>query len=78
MTTSTFIPGKDASLKPTIETLTGKLFAPGSNNEKRSWLNPVDGIWSAHIRDRNCPLFFTNGKRAPKLACMASAVSKYF
>ena len=59
MATSTFILGKDASLKSAIETLTGKLFAPGLNNEKRSWLNPVDGIGSVHIRDHDCPLLFT-------------------
>ena len=78
MTTSTFILGKDASFKSTIEAPTGKLFALGFNNEKRSWLNPVDGIWSVRRRDRDCPLLFTNGKGALKLACMASALSKYF
>ena len=78
MTTSTFIPGKDASLESTIETLTAKLLALGFHIEERSWLNPVDGIWSVHIRDRDCPLLFTNGKGATQLACMASALGEYF
>lgn len=78
MTTQHFIPGKDASLESTIETLTGKLAALGFHIEERSWLNPVEGIWSVHIRDRDCPLLFTNGKGATKLACMASALGEYF
>ena len=78
MTTQHFIPGKDASLESTIATLTGKLAALGFHIEERSWLNPVDGIWSVHIRDRDCPLLFTNGKGATKLACMASALGEYF
>ena len=67
MHTETFIPGKDASLEATINTLQGKLQALGFHIEEKSWLNPVDGIWSVHIRDRDCPLLFTNGKGATRL-----------
>jgi ribosomal protein S12 methylthiotransferase accessory factor len=78
MNTPTFIPGKDASLEVTITTLQGKLQDLGFHIEERSWLNPVDGIWSVHIRDRDCPLLFTNGKGATRLACLASALGEFF
>ncbi|OIN91714.1 MAG: ribosomal protein S12 methylthiotransferase [Comamonadaceae bacterium CG1_02_60_18] len=77
MHTTTFIPGKDAALESTIQTLQGKLQALGFHIEERSWLNPVDGIWSVHIRDRDCPLLFTNGKGATRLACLASALGEF-
>ena len=73
-----FIPGKDASLEATIRTMQAKLLALGIYIEEASWLNPVEGIWSVHIRDRDCPILFTNGKGATKLACLASALGEYF
>ena len=78
MHNTTFIPGKDAALESTITTLQGKLQHLGFHIEERSWLNPVDGIWSVHIRDRDCPLLFTNGKGATRLACLASALGEFF
>ena len=76
MKNESFIPGKDASLESTINTLQAKLQARGFHIEEKSWLNPVDGIWSVHIRDRDCPLLFTNGKGATRLACLASALGE--
>ena len=73
-----FIPGKDASLEASIATLQSKLEALGFHIEERSWLNPVEGVWSVHIRDRDCPLLFTNGKGASQLAARASALGEYF
>jgi ribosomal protein S12 methylthiotransferase accessory factor len=73
-----FIVGKDASLESSIKTMQDKLLALGFHIEEQSWLNPVDGIWSVHIRDRDCPLMFTNGKGASKLASRASALGEYF
>src|ERR1035437_6245051 len=78
MQTQNFIPGKDASLEATINTLQGRLQALGIHIEERSWLNPVQGIWSVNIRDRDCPLMFTNGKGASRLACLASALGEFF
>lgn len=78
MHTENFIPGKDASLESTIKTLQGKLQKMGFHIEERSWLNPVDGIWSVNIRDRDCPLLFTNGKGSTRLACIASALGEFF
>ncbi len=78
MKTENYIPGKDASLESTINSMQGKLQALGFHIEERSWLNPVDGIWSVHIRDRDCPLLFTSGKGATRLACLASALGAFF
>ncbi len=78
MQTENFIPGKDASLESTINTLQNRLQSLGFHVEERSWLNPVEGIWSVHIRDRDCPLLFTNGKGATRLACLASALGEFF
>jgi len=74
----TLHPGKDASLEASIATLQSKLEAIGFHIEERSWLNPVEGVWSVHIRDRDCPLLFTNGKGASELAARASALGEYF
>jgi len=76
--TESFIPGKDASLEASIRTLQSKLEALDFHIEERSWLNPVEGVWSVHIRDRDCPLMFTNGKGASELAARASALGEYF
>ena len=78
MQTEHFIAGKDASLESSIATMQGKLEALGFHVEERSWLNPVDGIWSVHVRDRDCPLLFTNGKGASRQAALASALGEFF
>ncbi len=78
MHTENFIPGKDASLESTINTLQARLQGLGFHIEEHSWLNPVEGIWSVHIRDRDCPLLFTNGKGGSRLACLASALGEFF
>jgi ribosomal protein S12 methylthiotransferase accessory factor len=78
MHTETFIPGKDAALETSIATLQHRLAQLGFHIEERSWLNPVDGVWSVHIRDKDCPQMFTNGKGATQLACRASALGEFF
>lgn len=62
----TFIPGKDAALEDSITTFQQQLKKLGFDIEEASWLNPVPNVWSVHIRDRDCPLCFTNGKGASK------------
>ncbi|WP_099110695.1 30S ribosomal protein S12 methylthiotransferase accessory factor YcaO [Xenorhabdus sp. KJ12.1] len=76
--TQTYIPGKDAALEDSINNFQQKLSALGFNIEEASWLNPVPNVWSVHIRDRDCPLCFTNGKGASKKAALASALGEYF
>ena len=78
MQSESFIPGKDASLESSIATMQRKLTALGFAVEERSWLNPVDGIWSVHLRDTDCPVMFTNGKGATRAAALASALGEYF
>jgi ribosomal protein S12 methylthiotransferase accessory factor len=73
----THIPGKDASLESSIAALGGTLAARGFDVEEVSWLNPVEGVWSVHLRDRDCPLLFSNGKGATELAARASALGEF-
>ena len=78
MNSQCFIPGKEASLEATINTMQTRLQALGFHIEDKRWLNPVEGIWSVHIRDRDCPMLFANGKGASRLACLASALGAFF
>lgn len=78
MNAGTWIKGKDAALEESIERMTRQLEAIGIDIEEASWLNPVPHVHSVHIRDRDCPLMFTNGKGASRKACLASALGEYF
>lgn len=78
MATESFIPGKDASLESTIRTMQDKLATRGFVLDESSWLNPVESIWSVHVRDRECPMLFANGKGATRLAARASALGEFF
>ena len=62
MTEKTFIKGKDSDLETSIATMQAKLKSFGFDIEEASWLNPVSNVYSVHIRDKTCPLMFTNGK----------------
>ena len=78
MQTESFIPGKDASLESTIATMQKKLAARGFHMVESSWLNPVESIWSVHVKDQECPMLFANGKGASELAARASALGEFF
>ena len=78
MQTESFIPGKDASLESTIHTMQQKLATRGFTLDESSWLNPVEAIWSVHVRDHECPMLFANGKGATMLAARASALGEFF
>lgn len=78
MKTESFIPGKDASLESTIETMQAKLAARGFKLNESSLLHEVDGIWSTHMKDNDCPMLFSNGKGATELAARASAYGEFF
>lgn len=78
MTEQTFILGKDAALEESIEKFQQKMTALGFHIEEASWLNPVPNVWSVHIRDRDCPQCFSNGKGASRKAALASALGEYF
>ncbi|MCH1923664.1 30S ribosomal protein S12 methylthiotransferase accessory factor YcaO [Shewanella sp. C32] len=76
--TRTFIPGKDEALEVSINTMQQRLVNLGFDIEEASWLNPVPNVWSVHIRDKQSPACFTNGKGASKDAALASALGEYF
>ncbi|MGI4860505.1 MAG: 30S ribosomal protein S12 methylthiotransferase accessory factor YcaO [Janthinobacterium lividum] len=78
MTQESFIAGKDASLEFSIESMHKKLAARGFHMQESSWLNPVENIWSVHMRDTDCPMLFSNGKGASELAARASALGEFF
>ncbi len=78
MPTQTHILGKDAALEDSINVMQQKLQKFGFNIIEQSWLNPIANVWSVHIRDRDCPLLFTNGKGASKKAALASALGEFF
>ena len=77
MSEHTFITGKDAALEDTIARVQGQLAALGFDIEETRWLNPVPHCWSVHIRDKHCPILFTNGKGASKKAALASALGEF-
>ena len=78
MQIESFISGKDASLESSIASMRARLAALDFHVEERSWLNPIESVWSVHIRDRDCPLLFTNGKGATEKAARASALGEIF
>lgn len=77
MSEHTFITGKDAALEDTIARVQHQLAALGFDIEETRWLNPIPYCWSVHIRDKNCPVLFTNGKGASKKAALASALGEF-
>lgn len=77
MTEQTFITGKDAALEETISRVQKQLADVGFDIEETRWLNPVQNCWSVHIRDKKCPILFTNGKGASKKAALASALGEF-
>lgn len=78
MVEQTYIKGKDACLEDSIFKMHQLLDKTGFEIEEASWLNPVPNIYSLHIRDKNCPALFTNGKGASRKACLASALGEFF
>jgi ribosomal protein S12 methylthiotransferase accessory factor len=78
MQQESFIAGKDASLESTIRTMQAKLAARGFTLDESSWLHEIDSIWSVHVKDRDCPMLFANGKGATELAARASALGEFF
>ena len=72
-----FVAGKDASLEASIDRMQAELANIGFHIEERSWLNPIDGAWSVHVADRDCPLLFSNGKGSSQLAARASALGEF-
>ena len=77
MPTQNFILGKDVPLESTINTLQAKLQGMGFHIQEQSWRNPVDGVWSVRLCERDCPALFANGKGPTRMACLASALGAF-
>ncbi|MDQ7990799.1 MAG: 30S ribosomal protein S12 methylthiotransferase accessory factor YcaO [Candidatus Dactylopiibacterium sp.] len=71
------IAGKDALLETTISQFQARLADIGFQTEESGWLNPVEGVWSVHLRDADCPLLHAHGKGASQLAARASALGEF-
>ena len=78
MMEKTLIKGKDKDLESSIAAMHDQLVTLGFAIEEVSWLNPVEGVYSVHIRDKRCHALFTNGKGSSKKACLASALGEFF
>jgi ribosomal protein S12 methylthiotransferase accessory factor len=77
MSEQTFITGKDCALEESIARMQALLADAGFDIEEVHWNNPVANVWSVHVRDRNCPLLFTNGKGVSRKAALASALGEF-
>lgn len=69
--------GKDSPYQSSISTMSQLLADHGFDIEEVSWQNPVPNVWSVHIRDRNCPQLFTNGKGHSRDSALASALGEF-
>ena len=78
MAEKTWLTGKDAALEDSIERMFGLLKKHGFDIEEVRWFNPVPHVWSVHIRDRTCPMLFSNGKGTSRKAALASALGEFF
>jgi ribosomal protein S12 methylthiotransferase accessory factor len=77
MTIETIIAGTDAALDTTIATLRAALARRGFRLTEAPPLHALDGTWSAHLTDSECPLLFANGTGASELAARASAYAGF-
>jgi len=73
----TLPPGKDAPLEDTITRATTLLDRIGFSVEPVSWENPAPDCWSVHLREKNCELFYTNGKGVSQQASLASGLGEF-
>ena len=69
--------GKDSTLKDTILRFENFFKMINLKIEVVSWLNPVSYVHSVHIRARDVPYLFTNGKGNSKEASLASAYGEF-
>ncbi len=73
----TYISGKDAALEDSISKIHLLLKNLGFDVEEVSWQNPLPNVWSVHLRDKDCPLLYSNGKGICKKAALASALGEF-
>lgn len=69
--------GKDATLAKTIERFTLALTTAGFEVEVASELNPIPHVYSLHLRLKDYPRIYTNGKGTTREAALASALGEF-
>lgn len=77
MTSTTYLPGKDAPLEKTIASATARLNTIGLAVTPVSWLNPAPHCWSVHLQAERAPHIYTNGKGSSRQAALASALGEF-
>ncbi|MET0267579.1 MAG: 30S ribosomal protein S12 methylthiotransferase accessory factor YcaO [Duganella sp.] len=77
MTTATHIPGKDLAPETTIATMQAQLARYGFRLLETSLQHEVDGVWTAHVQDQDCPLLHAHGRGSSELAARASAYGEF-
>lgn len=70
------IPGKEREVENTIDIVKKILSSVGIELIESNVLNPVNGIWSVHLKDRDSH-FYTNGKGATEVNALASAYCEF-
>lgn len=69
--------GKDAPLDKTIKRITDILNQFDFLPETVHWLNPAPRCWSVHLRLKNAPFLYTNGKGISRQAALASGLGEF-
>ncbi len=69
---------KDAPLEASLKKMQHLIHLNGFTLEETSELNSAGKIWSVHVRDKNCPFLYTNGKGTSRVAALVSAYGEFF
>lgn len=77
MLTKTYLTGKTDYLESSIERMSTALAGHGFQLDFSQWLNPAPYIHSVHVKERDCPALFANGKGISEKACQASAMGEF-
>ena len=72
------LPGKDAPLEKSRETLEDFFSSLDLDLTPARWLQPVDDCWSVHIKSGRCPSLYTNGKGRTRLASLVSGLAEFY
>ena len=70
--------GKESSIEDSLRRFEGELSRRGIEVELSHPLLAVDNLWSIHLRSKNFPQIFTNGKGVTKESAVASALGEFF
>lgn len=70
--------GKECSLEESLRRFDHELRTHGIDVEINQPQQPIENLWSVHLRCKLFPQFFTNGKGTTKEAALASALGELF